>query len=217
MSRATDLAYRKIKKQIQRGTLAPGGQLKEEKLAVLCGVSRTPVRGALRRLESELLVRRTDTQRVYVTHWSNAEINEIFALRGMLESYAAELAAKEMTSAKFRQLKACNAELRKAIDKKPERDIEAFVECNRQFHNIIISASGSEQLKGMLFCLIEQPIIHLTALSYNQESLETSYREHEELILAITKRDAEWARIIMSGHIRRAFHAYADNYESHAK
>lgn len=212
MSKVTSSAYEKIRSHILHGTFAPGSQLKEEELAVLCGVSRTPVREALCRLESEMLVRRTRTQRSYVTDWSNAEIKEIFTLRGILEGHAAALAAEEMTDAELRKLRASNYELRKAIDRKPKPDVKSFLECNHQFHNIIIGASGSKRLKAIVFRLVEQPIVYRTALGYDRQSLETSHREHEELTMAIAKRDAEWARIIMSGHIRRAFHIYAENY-----
>lgn len=210
MSKSSDLAYQKIKEEIKRGHLAPGEQLKEEKLAALCQVSRTPVREALRRLESELIVKRASTGRVFVINWSEAEIKEIFFLRAMLEGYAAELATKEISNKDINRLKACNAAIRAAIDENPHPNVESFVESNWQFHSVIVNASSSERLKLLIFRLVEQPILHRTALSYDHKSMETSLHEHEELVRAIMKRDSVWAREIMSSHIRRAYHAYMD-------
>lgn len=212
MSRAADLAYREIRARILKGSLAPGSQLKEEELAELCGVSRTPVREALRRLESEMLVRRTETQRSYVADWSINDIDEMFTLRGMLEGYAAARAAQNMSSSKIEDLRTHNEAIGRAAERRSGPDAEAFLLHNRKFHELIIEASGSERLKMLLIRLVEQPIVHRTVVHYDRAQLRHSHSEHDELITAIEKRDAEWARTIMSGHIRRAFHVYAENY-----
>ena len=74
MSKASDRAYAQIKAMILSGTLAPGAPLREEQLAEVCGVSRTPVREAMRRLEAELFVRKTETQRSFVVDASPDDI-----------------------------------------------------------------------------------------------------------------------------------------------
>lgn len=211
MSKAADIAYKKIRAEILSGRLQAGSQLKEEELAELCGVSRTPVRDALRRLESEMLVWRTETQRTYVAEWSIADIEEMFALRSMLEGYAAARAAENIGPEGLAQLKACNDALGKAIAGK-KADVNAFTRCNLKFHGILSAAAGSERLNQLLARVVEQPIVHRIALGYNREHLAQSYREHAELITAIGKRDSEWAHAIMVGHIRRAFYAYQENY-----
>src|SRR5690606_7771019 len=180
--------------------------------AELCGVSRTPVREALRRLESEMLVRRTETQRSYVADWSINDIDEMFTLRGMLVGYAAARAAQHMTPGKLAELRRHNDAIARAAEQKGGPDVESFLIPNRKLHELIIEASGSERLRMLLLRLVEQPIVHRTALRYDRAQLWHSHSEHEELITAIEKRDAEWARTIMSGHIRRAFHVYAENY-----
>lgn len=212
MSKASDLAYREIRAAILRGTLAPGSQLKEEELAEQCGVSRTPVRDALRRLEAEMLVLRSGTQRSYVAEWSITDIDEMFTLRGILEGYAAARAATNMTAQQLADLQSINDALGAAVAKRPHPDVEAFLAANRKFHAAILDAASSERLKTLLVRLVEQPIVHRTALGYDREQLARSHAEHEELIEALEKRDPEWARTIMGGHIRRAFHVYAENY-----
>ncbi|MEX1147474.1 MAG: GntR family transcriptional regulator [Sphingomonadales bacterium] len=212
MSKANDTAYSLILAGILDGSLVPGSQLKEQELAELCGVSRTPVREALRRLESEMLVMRSSTQRTYVTQWSLHDIREMFMLRAMLEGYGAARAAEHISDDQFDRLKTCNEALGKAIFADDKVDVKEFLRHNREFHSIIVDASGSDRLKMLLTRLVEQPIVHRTAMGYDRTNLSRSHDEHGELIGAISKRDPEWARTIMSGHIHRAYYVYEENY-----
>lgn len=213
MSRATAQAYEAIRERILSGALAPGAQLKEEELALLCGVSRTPVREALRRLEAELLVRRSDSQRTYVAEWSLDDVDEIFVLRAMLEGHAAARAARRITPAQIVELRSINEAITAAI-RGPAVDVQAFLAGNATFHAVILDAAGSARLTAMLGGLIEQPIVRQTALRYSSAELSRSQAEHAELIAALEKRDSDWARAVMTGHIRRAFHTYTESWRA---
>jgi DNA-binding GntR family transcriptional regulator len=207
MSRASDHAYSEIRSLILSGDAAPGSQLTEEQLAEICGVSRTPVRDALRRLEAELYIIRSDSQRMFVADWSHADVDEMFALRGMLEAHAAARAATRFSDAGLAALRACNAAIEEAV-RQSEPDIPAFLSGNREFHSLIIDAAQSPRLAATLATLVEQPVVRRTALHYGRDQLFRSASEHGELILAFEARDADWARAVMTGHIRRAFHAF---------
>jgi DNA-binding GntR family transcriptional regulator len=211
MSRASDHAYTVIRGMILAGELPPGAQLSEEALALRCEVSRTPVRDALRRLESDLLIRRSESQRSFVADWSDDDIEDAFELRAMLEAQAARRAATRIAPAQLEALRHHNRLIGAAIagDK---ADIPAFLEHNRAFHEIILAAAGSSRLASLLTRLIEQPVVWRTAQNYDRENLRRSHHEHEELVAAFDRRDAGWAASIMAGHIRRAYHAYLDAY-----
>lgn len=209
MSRASDRAYSSIREMIMSGELAPGDALGEEALAERCGVSRTPVRDALRRLEADMLVARTDTQRSFVADWSLDDIADVFELRAMLEGHAARRAAERMDDDTLKALRSCNAELRKAIMGSPP-NVDSFLERNREFHALILEKAGSRKLISLLGSVIEQPVVWRTAHHYGEEELRRSCGEHDELLAAFARRDGAWAETIMAGHIRRAFHAYAD-------
>ncbi len=213
MSRASDHAYSTIRAMILSGELQSGAQIGEEHLAECCGVSRTPVRDALRRLEAELLVRKSDSQRNFVADWSLDDIEDAFVLRGMLEQHAASRAAGRIRWDQLSRLRACNVAIGAAISGVTP-DIAAFLEHNRGFHTIIIEAAGSARLSSMLSRTIEQPVVWRTAQNYDLENLLQSHREHGELITAFERRDGEWAAAIMSGHLRRAFHVYADAHQA---
>lgn len=194
---------------ILSGELAAGAALGEEALAETCGVSRTPVREALRRLESDMLVTRTDTQRSFVAEWSLDDVRDAFHLRAMLEAYAARRAAERMTPGSLVRLRMANAQIAQAIALSSP-DVAGFLEGNRLFHAAILDAAGSRRLMAQLGSLVEQPVVWRTAHHYGPDALYRSWSEHEELIAAFARHDGAWAEAIMSSHILRAFHAYAD-------
>lgn len=211
MSRASDRAYSEIRSLILSGDASPGSPLKEEQLAELCGVSRTPVRDALRRLEAELYVVRTESQRTFVADWSREDVEEMFALRAMLEGHAARRATERMTDERLAVLSQCNAQLEQSVFR-PEPDVVGFLDANRDFHAAIVDAASSPRLKATLATLVEQPIVRRTAMHYGREQLERSVHEHRELLRAFSAGDPEWAHAVMIGHIRRAFHAFTASH-----
>lgn len=213
MSRASDRAYNHIRSMILSGELQPGSQIREEALAELCGVSRTPVRDSLRRLEAEMFVRRNDSQRSFVADWSLDDLEDAFQLRAMLEAHAAKRAAKRVTREQLARMRSHNAQLKHAIDAL-HPDVPQFLDHNRQFHGIILEAAASERLSSMLLQVTEQPVVLRTARQYDLENLRRSHHEHEELLIAFDNRDSDWAAAVMTAHIRRAFHAYAEAHST---
>lgn len=207
MGNATERAYAQIKAAILEGRLAPGNQVREEEVAALCGVSRTPVRDALRRLEAEMFVERSETQRSYVSIWTPEDVAELFTLRALLESHAAERAAANITPEILAGLRRTLAGIAAAIA--PDApDVEAFVRHNHAFHRLIIQAAGSERLAAMIARLIVMPVVHRTVLGYSRAELGRSLAEHEEIVAALENRDAQWAGALMTAHIRRAYHTH---------
>lgn len=216
MSRASDRAYAEIRSLILSGDAPPGAPLREEQLAELCGVSRTPVRDALRRLEAELYVIRTESQRTFVADWSREDVEEMFALRAMLEAHAAHRAAERMTDDRLAELTRCNEAIAVAV-LKSEPDVVEFLNLNRDFHAQIIDCANSPRLTATLATLVEQPIVRRTAMNYGREQLGRSVREHRELLSAFAARDPDWAHAVMIGHIRRAFHAFTANFSQESE
>lgn len=209
MTKASDRAYETIRAMILSGEVPSGAKLSEEALASRCGVSRTPVREALRRLESELLISRSETLRSFVADWSMDDVKDAFELREMLESHAASRAAQRIEPEQLERLRALNERIFEAVDRS-EPNIADFIEHNRVFHAIILEAAGSPRLASALARVIEQPVVWRTAHNYGSDNLQRSYREHAELLAALERRDESWAAAVMTAHVRRAFHTYAD-------
>ncbi len=208
-SKAADRAYAEIRSLILAGDASPGTPLREEALADIVGVSRTPIRDALRRLEAEHYAFRTPGGRLVVAEWDVDDVAEMFALRAMLEGHAAARAAQRITAAQLDSLRQCNAAIEAAIAQ-PTPDIARFLGENRRFHDLVLNASASARLVAMLASLVEQPIVRRTATRYDRADLARSAHEHGQLIQAFAAHDEEWARAIMTAHIRRALHAFQD-------
>ena len=212
MTKASDRAYETIRGMILSGELSAGDALGEEALAERCGVSRTPIREALKQLETDLLIRRTDSQRSFVADWSLDDVGDAFELRAMLEGYAARRAAERITDEVIDQLRACNNAILAAISK-TEPDVATFLDRNREFHALVLETAGSRRLSNLLTALIEQPVVWRTAQHYDPEAFRCSYNEHADLLSAFERRDGAWAESVMASHIRRAFHAYSDAHQ----
>ena len=212
MSRASDTAYEAIRSYLLSGNAPPGSQLTEDQLSEISGVSRTPVREAVRRLEAEMLLVRNESKRIFVADWSRDDIDEMFTLRQLLEGHATERAARFLTTADIDELERVNGELHEAVDQSPP-DITRFLDANRTFHEIITSAAHSPRLSQVLAMLVEQPVVLRTARQYSTEDLKQSARDHDELIAAFRAADAGWAKAVMGSHLRRAFHTFADATE----
>lgn len=204
MSRASDIAYETIRSLIFSNELQPGEQLKEEELAVRCGVSRTPIRDALLRLEGEFLVEKRDNQRSFVSNPSRDDIDELFSLRAMLEGHAAARAAERVSPVMIARLRNCL----KSVEN--DQSVDVFLAHNAEFHKIVLDAAGSKRLVAMLERLISQPVVHHTAHAYSKAQIARSIVEHHELVDALERGDGDWARAVMMGHIRRAFHVYSE-------
>ncbi|MEE4451648.1 GntR family transcriptional regulator [Novosphingobium resinovorum] len=212
MSKASDQAYLELRGRILSGELAPGTQLKEEELAALCGVSRTPVRAAIRQLEAELFVRRTDSQRSFVAEWKAEDLEEVFTLRGMLEAYAVRRAAARADTAVIAELNAANEAMRKVIEAL-DFDLPAYLAANARFHALILETAASDRLAALLGKLVLQPVVQQTVRAYSREQLMRSYREHVEIAAAMAQGDPDWAGALMTAHIRRALHARLEPLE----
>jgi DNA-binding GntR family transcriptional regulator len=191
--------YEKIKAAILDGTLAPGAPLVESSVAEWCGVSRTPVREALTRLEQDGLVIRGDRGLV-VRERSPEEILDIYDVRIVLEETAARLAAERHTAFDLIRLE----RLLRTGEEIDQSDPEALAESNREFHRAVWQAGRNESLMDLLTRLnthlVRYPITTLTYPGRWQQALA----EHRQLVEAISKRDSVRAAEIARQHLTEA-------------
>lgn len=194
--------YEEIRAQILSGRRFGGEWLREEDLASEIGVSRTPVREALRRLAADGLVRHERHRGVQVLSWSVDDLEEIFTIRGLLEPFGARLAA--MSEAL--DLDALD-ELATAMDRAadPRRDPEALTALNNRFHTAIVIASGSDRLRSLLASIVQVPLVQSTFAHYTPTALARSLAQHHEIVEALRAGDADWAESAMRSHIRHGW------------
>ena len=188
-------AYDRIKEAILSGELEPGRPLVEAQLAAWCGVSRTPVREALTRLEQDRLVARGDRGLV-VRQSSPEEILDLYDTRIVLEAAAARFAAERRTEHDLRLMRNALPRMAELGDANPS----AKAASNADFHRLIWRASHN----GSMIDLLERLGMHLgrypaTTLAYPGR-WESSNTQHDELVEAIAARDAELAATIATTH-----------------
>jgi DNA-binding GntR family transcriptional regulator len=204
LSKANDKAYELIREEILSGRLGAGEHLPEQRIAALTGVSRTPVREALRRLHSERFVRYIPNKGAYVAAWSEEDVADIFELRIMLEGHAAARAATRIDVDQLTILARCAAQIDELLAAGNDLDYDRLLKINHRFHNTLIEAAGSPRLRDLLHSLLETPMILRTMKHYSLRDLARSNQHHAEMVEACRARDAEWARSVMTAHLRAA-------------
>jgi DNA-binding GntR family transcriptional regulator len=199
--RAAGRAYRMIRRSILNGGQPMGSWLREEELAGALGVSRTPVREALHRLNAEGLVAYLPKRGVQVVTLSDDDLAEIFGLRCVLEPYGAALAARHASKADLDALSAI-ATAMVEINAAPELDVLRLSELNYIFHDRIIQLSGHVRLRSIFASLLRTPLFAHTFTRYSRETLQRADNHHLELLAAIRTGDGQWSSSIMYAHIR---------------
>ncbi len=198
---ASDAIYATLRSAILTGVLPAGERLAELQLAALFNRSRTPIREAILRLESERLAERSTRRGFVVGGIGREEILEVYAVREVLDGLSARLAAQGCLPAELEHLAWLNGRLKKAAQ---EKDHLLMVELNLEFHEAVGRASRN----SLLLQFIRQ--IHDwarrfrdTTLSYPGRADEAA-KEHDALLAALTQRDPEEAERIARAHMARA-------------
>lgn len=213
-ARSADDVYLSIKDALASGQYGAGQYLREEQLAKSLGVSRTPVREALRRLDAEGWVETRPNYGVRVKAWTLQDAREIFEARLLVEPYLAGRAALSIGAGDIARLKAL-ADAMLAITRHPSTPeaCEAWFTANGEFHAIITAAANNARLDRSLRSMKETPLIKWTFDTYSDEDRERSARQHFEMVLALEQRNAAWAEAVTRCHILAAEKAVLDRYD----
>ncbi|MEL6185503.1 MAG: GntR family transcriptional regulator [Myxococcota bacterium] len=204
MSRAGERAWELIREGILRGSFPPGAHLKEEELAAHAGVSRTPVREALRRLVREGLVEYAPNVGTRVIRWTEDELDDVFELRALLEGHAAARAAEIIDEDQLSKLKQLADDMEALASTTGEEAQDQIAQKNRAFHRIILEVGGGPRLGDLLGTIVSIPVLLRTFRRYDDRELTRSMRHHRELVEAFEVRDGVWARAVMQAHLRAA-------------
>jgi len=198
--KAARKAYEVVRNEIIEGNYAPGDRITESEIADSADVSRTPVREALRRLEAEGLIRFVPNQGAFVTSWGSSEAEETFELRAMLESYGARLCAERASDEQIVELRELAEQQLKESEKK-RRSLNKIADLNSRFHELMLTAADSEQLRTSTATLANAPLVFQTFRDYSQENLIRSAHHHIEIVEALEARNGDWAASVMRAHI----------------
>ena len=192
--------FESLKQAIIRGKIAADEWLVESHIAETLGISRTPVREAIHKLEREGLIERQPRGGFRVLGLNRDDIEETFGLRSLLEGYAARLAAVKHKAEELKSLDKKIDEFQKALDLKKMDLLPAI---NTEFHDLLYRLSKSPKLIGMINGLRDQIYRYREMILKEKQFAATSNLDHKKMLKYIRKRDAEGAERLVQEHILR--------------
>jgi DNA-binding GntR family transcriptional regulator len=204
MARAAQKAYALVRQRILSGEYPPALRITEQEIADASGVSRTPVREALQRLQSEGLVRVNVNQGAVVVDWNDDDVSDVFELRAVLEPYGAARAAARISAEGVARLrKLAEAQYEESENRRPGYTgrIGAL---NSEFHRTLHECADSPRLSMLMPMLIEAPLMMRTFTRYEATELLRSASHHLEIVAALEAGDADWAAAVMRSHVLAA-------------
>ena len=191
--------YQQLLTQIQSGQLKPGDYLREQAIAEALRISRTPVREALRRLESDGLVTSEPRFGMVIRDLSYAEVIELYQVREVLERTAAQMSAHVITEVELQELEVIQTRMEKA-----RHDAREMALINHTFHVAILNSAKNRYLWKALESVQKAMLILGPSTMEFPERAETAIEEHRSLLDALRARDVTLAEKVMGEHLTNA-------------
>ncbi len=202
--------FESLKHSIVRGKISSGEWLVESHIAETLGISRTPVREAIHKLEREGLIERQARGGFTVLGLKRDDIEETFGIRSVLEGYAARLATVKHEAQELEKLENKIDEFQNALDRKKMNLLPAI---NTEFHDLLYSLSKSPKLINMINGLRDQIYRYRQMILKEKKFASTSNLDHKKMLKYIRKRDAEGAERLVRDHILRGQEMVLKEYD----
>ena len=194
-----DVVFHTLREAILRGKLKPGERLMEIQLANKLGVSRTPVREAIRMLELEGLVTMVPRKGAAVAGITEKSMKDVLEVRRGMEELCVALACERMTEEGFAALESAALSFERAVAE--ERDVTALAKADEEFHDIIYLATDNDKLILLISQLREQMYRYRVEHVKDKERRQLIIREHREIVRALKARDPKLAKETICRHI----------------
>ena len=193
-----DVVFNTLRKAILRGELKPGERLMEIQLANKLGVSRTPIREAIRKLELEGLVLMIPRKGAEVAQITEKNMQDVLEVRKALEELSVQLACERITPEQVEEMKMAAEDFRKVLK---SGDVTKIAEADVKFHDIIFAATNNQRLITLLNNLREQMYRFRVEYLKQKECYPQLLEEHDKLIALISGGEVEEACELMGCHI----------------
>lgn len=193
-----DVVFNTLRRAILRGELKPGERLMEIPLAEKLGVSRTPIREAIRKLELEGLVTMIPRRGAEVASITEKSLRDVLEVRRELDAFSCELACDRITAAGLEMLRLACEEFAQATR---SRDAALIAKADVKVHNIIVHATGNERLMEMINSLSEQMYRYRFEYIKDTDNYDELVEEHRLIYESILKKDKETAAKVAKTHI----------------
>ena len=194
-----DVVFNTLRQAILKGELKPGERLMEIQLANKLGVSRTPVREAIRKLELEGLVLMIPRKGAEVAEITRQDMEDVLEVRTALEELAVKDACDHITDAQLSELKKASNEFKKALLE--GKDLVTCADADMHFHDVILSATNNRRLIQMLNNLSEQMYRYRMEYLKDERTHKTLIEEHDAIRRALKKHDKDKAGAAIRVHI----------------
>ena len=183
-----------IRDAIISGILPSGSRVSEPDLAERYGISRTPIREAMRQLESEGYLTVIPRKGAVVTSFSEKDVEEFYAIKSILEGYAARQACARLTTKDIDRLESINQRLSELAE---QGDVKQFFKVHNDFHEVFIKAANNDKLRDMINTLVTRfQRLRLMSLSQPGRML-VSVQEHQKIIGAFKEKSCEQSEILV--------------------
>jgi DNA-binding GntR family transcriptional regulator len=202
--------FEHLKQAIIRGDIPPGIRLVEARIAETMGVSRTPVREAIHKLEREGFLTKQAHSGFAVTGLTREETEDCFGIRAVLEGYAARLATAKHTPEQLKPLIRKNDLFQKYLEKD---DLKALPKINTELHNMIYALSGSPKLIKMINDIKEQILRFRKIILKSKTLARASHKDHCEMLTMMQERRVEEVEKLVRDHILRGQIAVLRQYD----
>jgi len=193
-----DVVFQTLRQAILRGELQPGERLMEIQLANKLGVSRTPIREAIRKLELEGLVLMIPRKGAEVAEITEKSLRDVLEVRGSLEELAVELACERITQEQIEELKSAAKEFEITLK---DGDLTEYAEADVKFHDVIYHATDNMRLIQLLYNLREQMYRYRVEYLKRAEVHSSLLDEHQVIIATLENRDKEAAKQAIRKHV----------------
>jgi DNA-binding GntR family transcriptional regulator len=191
-----------VRESILSGELAPGTKLREIELSVMLGVSRSPIREALRMLESEGLVQISPNRGAFVTQLEEKDLEEIHGLRELLEVYAIRIACERIAAQDMRELEAVMKETEESLN---SDDYLAYLKTSQKIHDFFVQRCDNGRLKN-LYKNIWNITLAIAALGKTRShDRRASLAEHKKIVKALLQKDANKAEKCLREHLKSGY------------
>jgi DNA-binding GntR family transcriptional regulator len=201
-----DETVARLRSMITEGELLPGARIPERELCDRFGISRTPLREALKVLASEGLVELLPHRGARVTMLSAPELRDAFEVVAALEGLAGELACRRIDAAALAEIEALHAEMAGHYRR---GDLAAYFGCNQAIHEAINRAAGNHQLTE-LYALLSNRVRRARYLAnHSPERWAAAMREHEEILEALRRRDGPACNMLLRAHLAHKLYTVA--------
>lgn len=205
-----EIVFETLREAIINGSLKPGERMMEIQLAEELGVSRTPVREAIRKLELESFVVMVPRKGAYVAGISMKDIVDVFEIRAALEGLAAGLAAERITDEELEDLERYLVKIAECME---ANDLNSVVDIDTEFHETLYKACRNERLVQIVSLLREQIQRFRTKSLASPGRMKYALEEHKKIVEAVSERNVELARVIAIEHIENAENSMLETFK----